>query len=89
MAASGEGYYNQGRSTTRPPLFNGTNFSYWKNLMQMFIKTEDYKLWNIITKRPYVPMTTVDGKTLKKTEEQYTQEDFARLLKSCKAMHIL
>ena len=47
--------------------------------MQMFIKTEDYELRNIITKGPYVPVTTVDGKTVKKTEEQYTQEDVARL----------
>jgi len=40
--------------------------------MQMFIKTEDYELWNIITKGLYVPMTTVDGKTVKNTKEQYT-----------------
>jgi len=89
MAAFGEGYYDQGRSTTRPPLLKGTNFSYWKNLMQMFIKTEYYELWNIITKASYVPMTTVDGKTVKKTEEQYTQEDFTRVSKNCKAMHTL
>ena len=55
----------------------------------MFIKTEDYKLWNIITKGPYVPTTTVDGKTVKKTEEQYTQEDFTRVSKNCNAMPIL
>jgi len=89
MAASGEGYYDQGRSTTRPPLFKGTNFSYWKNLMQMFIKTEDYELLNIITKGSYVPMTIVDGKSVKKKEDQYTQEDFAKLSKNCKALHIL
>ena len=53
----------------------------------MFIKTKDYELWNIVTKGPYAPMTTVDGKMVKKTEEQYTQEDFARLSKNCKAMH--
>jgi len=89
MAASGEGYYDQGRSTVRPPLFRGTNFLYWKNLMQMFIKTEDYELWNIVTKGPYVPQITIDGKTVTKTEDQYTQEDFARLSKNYKAMHIL
>jgi len=55
----------------------------------MFIKTEDYELWNTIIKGPYVPMTIVDGKTVKKAEEQYTQEDFARLSKNCKVMHIL
>jgi len=34
-------------------------------------------------------MTTVDGKMVKKNEEQYTQEDFARLSKNYKVMHIL
>jgi len=28
MASTREGYYDQGRSTTRHPLFRGTNFSY-------------------------------------------------------------
>ena len=55
----------------------------------MFIKIEDYELWNIITKGPYVRTTTIDGKVVKKTEDQYTQEDFAKLSKNCKAMHIL
>ena len=55
----------------------------------MFIKTEDYELWNIVTKGPYVPQVTIDGKTVAKSEEQYTQEDFVRLSKNCKAMHIL
>jgi len=33
-------------------------------------------------------MTTIDGKMIKKTEEQYIQEDFARLSKNYKAMLI-
>jgi len=55
----------------------------------MFIKTEDYELWNIITKGLYVPTTTIGGKGVKKTEDQYTQEDIEKLSKNCKAMHIL
>ena len=55
----------------------------------MFMKPEDYELWNIIAKGLYVPMTTLDGKMVNKTEEQHAQEDFARLSKNCKAMHIL
>jgi len=89
MATTGEGYYDQGCSTTRPPLFRATNFSYWKILMHMFIKTEDYELWNIMTKGSYVLQITIVGKTTAKTEDQYSQEDFARLSKNCKAMHIL
>jgi len=42
-----------------------------------------------VTKGPYVPQITIDGKTIAKTEDQYTQEDVARLSKNCKAMHIL
>ena len=72
MAASGEGYYDQGHSTVRPPLFRDTNFSYWKNLMKMFIKSEDYELWNIVTKGQYTPKTTISGKSVVKTEDQYT-----------------
>jgi len=55
MVTTGKGYYDQGHSTIRPHLFRCTNFSYWKILMQMFIKTEDYELWNFVTKGPYIP----------------------------------
>jgi len=34
-------------------------------------------------------MTTVDEKMVKKTKEQFTQEDFVRFSKNCKSMHIL
>jgi len=44
---------------------------------------------SIITKCPYIPKTTVDGKLVKKIKDQYTWEDFARLAKNCKAVHIL
>jgi len=55
----------------------------------MFIKTKDYELWNIVTKSSYVPMTTIDRKLVEKTEDQYTQEDFKKLQKNYKFMHIL
>ena len=55
----------------------------------MFIKTEDYELWNIVTKARHIPKTNVDGNLVEKTEDQYTREAFARLSKNCKAMHIL
>jgi len=89
IAAIEEGYYDQDCSTTRPPLFRGTNFCYWENLMRMFVKTKDYELWNIVTRGPCFPKTMVDQKSAEKTEEQCTQEDFARLSKNFKAMRIL
>ena len=57
--------------------------------MLIFIKTESYELWNIVTNGPYVSMTAVDEKSQSKTEEQYTQEDFAQLSKNFIAMNSL
>jgi len=31
----------EGTSTVGPPLFKLTNFSYWKNIMQIFIESID------------------------------------------------
>ena len=51
----------EGRSIVRPLLFKGTNFSYWKNAMQIFIKSTDMKLWEIVNNGPYVvPKITND-----------------------------
>jgi len=54
----------------------------------MFTKIEDYELWNVVMKCICIPMTTVNEKLVKKTEDQYTQEDFVKLLKNCKDIHI-
>ena len=55
----------------------------------MVFKADYYELWNVGTKGPYIPMTTIDGKLVGKTKDQCTKEDFAKLSKNCKAMHIL
>ncbi|VFQ89216.1 unnamed protein product [Cuscuta campestris] len=39
---------SEGQSTMRPPLFDGTNYSYWKERMRIFIQYNDYKLWLIV-----------------------------------------
>ncbi|MED6107464.1 hypothetical protein PIB30_014315 [Stylosanthes scabra] len=39
---------NEGLSTTRPPLFNGTNYSYWKNKMRIWIRAQDVRIWKLL-----------------------------------------
>ncbi|KAK5835974.1 hypothetical protein PVK06_011705 [Gossypium arboreum] len=39
----------EGHSTMRPPLFNGTNYSYCTTKMKLFIQANDYEVWRIIT----------------------------------------
>ncbi|KAH1082716.1 hypothetical protein J1N35_022477, partial [Gossypium stocksii] len=33
----------EGHSTMRPPLFNGTNYSYWRTRMKLFVQANDYE----------------------------------------------
>ena len=39
---------NEGGSTSRPPLLNGTNYGYWKARLHAFIKSIDEKAWRSI-----------------------------------------
>ena len=35
-------------SYTRPPFFNGTDYTYWRNKIEMFLDNEGVNLWDII-----------------------------------------
>ena len=52
----------EGRSIIRPPLFEGNNFSYWKNAMQIFIESTDMELWEIVNNGPYVASKITNDK---------------------------
>ena len=51
----------EGQSTTRPPLFNGENYNYWKVRMMIFIQANSYEEWNIISKGPKIPSKLVNN----------------------------
>ncbi|MED6199296.1 hypothetical protein PIB30_074670 [Stylosanthes scabra] len=61
---------NEGISITRPPIFDGVNFSYWKNRMMIWICSQDSRIWDVIEEGNYIPTkkTTqkVDGKDVEK-----------------------
>ena len=90
MALSGD-INIEGRSTVRPPLFKGTNFSYWKNAMQIFIESTDMELWEIVNNGPYtVPKVKNDkGEMIDKPKDQYTSADWEKLTKNSRAKYIL
>jgi gag-polypeptide of LTR copia-type/Zinc knuckle len=47
-----KGFVAEGHSVSRPPFFDGTDYSYWKNRMQVFLRAQDYELWKIVSKGP-------------------------------------
>jgi len=40
--------FKEGHSTQRPPLFDGSNYNYWKCRMKIYLQSLNYKLWNIV-----------------------------------------
>lgn len=41
----------EGQSTTRPPLFTGTNFAYWKARMRIYLRCIDLDILEIVEKK--------------------------------------
>ena len=48
----------EGASQTRPPLFNGKYYGWWKNRMMDHLIGENPDLWGVILDGPTIPMKT-------------------------------
>jgi hypothetical protein len=44
-------------SSTRPPLFNGTNFSFWKIIMKTYLMSLGMEIWQIVVYGYKIPTT--------------------------------
>ena len=57
---------DNGQSLIMPPLFNGTNYAYWKVHMRAFLQSLDEKVWQAVeigqTKTKEVPADWDDAK---------------------------
>ncbi|XP_070035364.1 uncharacterized protein [Nicotiana tomentosiformis] len=76
----------EGQSTSRPLLFNGQYYSWWKNRMRDHIIREDYELWDIVTDGPLATLKiNVEGVEVPKTRSNCTVEDLKKWEKNDKA----
>ena len=48
----------EGGSTTRPPILDGSNYSYWKARMIAFLKSIDNKTWKAVVNGWSPPQVT-------------------------------
>ena len=66
----------EGGAVGRPPLLDGSNYSYWKARMKAFIKALDERAWRSVLSG-WTPPTTTDteGKTIPKPELEWTSEE--------------
>ncbi|CAL1401334.1 unnamed protein product [Linum trigynum] len=73
-------YLADGFSQNRPPRFEGVNYGYWKNRMELFVGSTDPKLWARVIKGPY---------ELKEDQEKWTDDDFEKFQQNCKATNLI
>ena len=67
MANEPKGAYN------RAPVFNGENYSYWKDCMRVHINSIDRKIWNFILNGPIeITMINENDELVPKPEAQWT-----------------
>jgi hypothetical protein len=79
----------EGQSTNRPPLFNSSDYSYWKTRMTTFIKAQDYLIWKIIVNGPHVPTKIVEEQEIPKQETEWDENDVKLIELNYKAMNCL
>ncbi|XP_012833689.1 PREDICTED: uncharacterized protein LOC105954566 [Erythranthe guttata] len=80
----------EGGSTTRPPLLTGTNYSYWKTKMKMFIKSMDEDAWRTVLtgwKRPVA--TDEKGIQTEKHEKDWSKTEQIAANMNSKALNAI
>ena len=78
--------FQAGASLTQPPLFDGSNYPVWKNLMTVFIKAHDIELWKVIVLGPHV-IKQQDGSL--KSEHEYTSTYWKKERINAQSMQLL
>ncbi|VFQ96811.1 unnamed protein product [Cuscuta campestris] len=79
----------EGQSTSRPPLFNGTNYTYWKERMRIYIRSTNFQLWLVIKNGEEMPMKNVGEKLVPKTEDEFDAEDIKKVENYAKVINML
>jgi len=75
-------YIVEGGSSNRPPLFDGSNYYFWKGKMELFLRSQDNDIWTVITDGDFVP-TTKEG--VVKEKSAWTTYEKAQVLLNSKA----
>ncbi|VFQ83206.1 unnamed protein product [Cuscuta campestris] len=92
MGSSSRNLYagiGEGQSTSRPPLFDGTNYTYWKERMRIYIRSTNFQLWLVIKNGEETPMKKVGEKLVPKTKDEFDAEYIKKVENYAKAINML
>jgi hypothetical protein len=76
-------FISEGGSSNRPPLFEGDDYYYWKDKMELFLRSQDNNMWSVIEIGEYTPLTK-DTNTAK-PQAEWTTTEADRVLLNTKA----
>ncbi|XP_074346623.1 uncharacterized protein LOC141685419 [Apium graveolens] len=64
----------EGLSSSRPPLFDGTNFATWKTCFRIYARSQGVKVWMEIEDGVLVPMKSIGDELVEKKFSEYNPE---------------
>ncbi|GAU50421.1 hypothetical protein TSUD_184430 [Trifolium subterraneum] len=76
-------FISEGGSSNRPPLFDGDNYYYWKDKMELFLRSQDNNMWHVLEVGEYVPLAK--DSTNPKPQAEWTTTEADRVLLNTKA----
>ncbi|CAJ2665549.1 unnamed protein product [Trifolium pratense] len=76
-------FISEGGSSTRPPLFEGNDYYYWKDKMELFLRSQDNYMWSVIENGEYTPLAK--DSTTPKPQAEWTTTEADRVLLNTKA----
>ena len=79
----------KGASINRPPAFNGTGYTYWKERMRIFMESIDIDIWDAVENGAFVPKKVVDNHEVLKPRAEWTDDDKKKVQHNAKAKNII
>ena len=76
-------------SSTRPPLLDDKNYSYWKVRIKAYIKAIDESAWRSILIGWTSPIIATDSATIAKSEETWSKKESALATANFKALNAI
>jgi hypothetical protein len=76
-------FISEGSSSNMPPLFEGDDYYYWKDKMELFLRSQDNNMWAVIEVAEYQP--TVKDSFTPKPQLEWTTTESDRVLLNTKA----
>nr|XP_017228692.1 PREDICTED: spindle pole body component 110-like [Daucus carota subsp. sativus] len=79
----------EGLSSSRPPLFDGTNFATWKTRFRIYARSQGVKVWMAIEDGIIIPTKIIDDVIFEKKVSEYTHEEEDRMNIAAKGEMVL